>query len=244
MNTIVQTSYHLTSAASIVFQFSQGDNDKLSFSGEAEPDAGDLCGHSGLSPEETRFMSKPLMKAVRDMVFVHSFSPTGDHGPFLEVSNSACRILEYSQEELLALTPWDIIVREEPVAADERRTLLAKKSSLLHDKQLITKSGRLVTVEINTHLFETDNQIYALSIARDITDQKRVEEELRTLIGILPICSFCKKIRDDKGHWEQIDVYIKKYSEADISHSICPECMKQHYPEVYESLVLKGTIKE
>ena len=54
--------------------------------------------------------------------------------------------------------------------------------------------------------------------------------EIQTLRGILPLCSFCKKIRDDKGYWEQVDVYIHKHSQADISHSICPDCTKKHYP--------------
>ena len=60
--------------------------------------------------------------------------------------------------------------------------------------------------------------------------------EIKTLRGILPLCSFCKKIRDDKGYWEQVDVYIHKYSQADISHSVCPECAKEHYPDldIYE----------
>ncbi len=78
----------------------------------------------------------------------------------------------------------------------------------------------------------------------DITEHKRAEEEreklinelqealkeIKTLRGILPLCSFCKKIRNDKGYWEQIDVYIHKYSQADISHSVCPDCAKDHYP--------------
>ena len=64
-------------------------------------------------------------------------------------------------------------------------------------------------------------------------------DEIRTLRGILPFCSFCKKIRDDKGYWEQVDVYIKKHSEANISHGVCPECMKIHYPEAYASLMSK-----
>jgi hypothetical protein len=49
---------------------------------------------------------------------------------------------------------------------------------------------------------------------------------------MLPLCSFCKKIRDDKGYWEQVDVYIHKYLQADISHGICPECAKEHYPDI------------
>lgn len=60
--------------------------------------------------------------------------------------------------------------------------------------------------------------------------------EIKQLKGILPLCSFCKKIRDDSGYWEQVDVYIQKHSEANISHSLCPECMKKHYPEEYKEM--------
>ena len=84
----------------------------------------------------------------------------------------------------------------------------------------------------------------------DITDYKesqvlleKAKHEIRTLQGILPLCSFCKKIRDDKGYWEQVDVYIQKYSEADISHGICPACMKKHYPEAYKKMFPDKHIK-
>lgn len=60
----------------------------------------------------------------------------------------------------------------------------------------------------------------------------RAEGEIKTLRGILPLCSHCKKIRDDKGHWQRVDVYIDKHSQADISHSICPECAKEHFPDL------------
>ena len=56
--------------------------------------------------------------------------------------------------------------------------------------------------------------------------------KIRMLSGLLPICSSCKKIRDDGGYWEQIEVYIKDHSEADFSHSICPECADRLYPEL------------
>jgi hypothetical protein len=61
---------------------------------------------------------------------------------------------------------------------------------------------------------------------------KKALDEINTLEGILPLCSFCKKIRDEEGHWEQVDVYIYKHSEADISHSVCPDCMEKHYPDI------------
>jgi CHASE1-domain containing sensor protein len=71
-----------------------------------------------------------------------------------------------------------------------------------------------------------------------IMNLQRALEEVENLRGILPICSYCKKVRDDKGYWEQVDVYISKHSQADISHGICPECAKKHYPEIYIDLRL------
>ncbi len=76
-------------------------------------------------------------------------------------------------------------------------------------------------------------------LIQEIEEHKQTESELqetlkkvRTLTGLLPICASCKKIRDDKGYWEQIEVYIRERSEAEFSHSICPECAKELYPDV------------
>lgn len=56
--------------------------------------------------------------------------------------------------------------------------------------------------------------------------------EVKTLRGIVPICSFCKKIRNDKGYWDQVEVYVRDHTEADFSHGICPTCYQEHYPEL------------
>ena len=58
---------------------------------------------------------------------------------------------------------------------------------------------------------------------------KKAREEIKILSGLLPICSNCKKIRDDKGYWNQIDVYIQKHSEAKFTHSMCSECSDEVY---------------
>lgn len=55
--------------------------------------------------------------------------------------------------------------------------------------------------------------------------------KVKTLSGLLPICASCKKIRDDKGYWNQIEVYIRDHSEAEFTHGICPECFKKLYPD-------------
>ncbi len=58
--------------------------------------------------------------------------------------------------------------------------------------------------------------------------------KVKLLSGLLPICASCKKIRDDDGYWQQVEVYIKEHSEAEFSHGICPDCMQRLYPEFYE----------
>jgi HAMP domain-containing protein len=64
--------------------------------------------------------------------------------------------------------------------------------------------------------------------------------EIHTLQGILPICSFCKNIRNDEGYYEQIEGYIHKHSGVDFSHTICPTCAKEHYPKEYASIMEKN----
>ena len=67
-----------------------------------------------------------------------------------------------------------------------------------------------------------------------IVQLKDALSEVKTLSGLLPICASCKKIRDDRGYWNQIEFYIRDRSEAEFSHSICPECAKKLYPEIYK----------
>lgn len=56
-------------------------------------------------------------------------------------------------------------------------------------------------------------------------------EEIDHLRGLLPICSFCKKIRDDDGYWQQLESFFSTHAEVDFTHGICPDCMQQHYAE-------------
>jgi hypothetical protein len=67
-----------------------------------------------------------------------------------------------------------------------------------------------------------------------IDELKDALNEIKTLRGILPICMFCKKIRDNKGYWNQIESYIHEHSNATFSHGLCLDCAKKNYPEIYE----------
>lgn len=66
-----------------------------------------------------------------------------------------------------------------------------------------------------------------------ISDLNKALSEVKKLSGLLPICSHCKKIRDDKGYWTRIEEYIHDHSEAVFSHSICKECAEKYYPDIY-----------
>lgn len=69
------------------------------------------------------------------------------------------------------------------------------------------------------------------SLERTNEDLLRSLEKVKMLSGMLPICASCKKIRDDKGYWSQIESYVSEHSEAEFSHGICPDCVRKLYPQ-------------
>ena len=74
--------------------------------------------------------------------------------------------------------------------------------------------------------------LITLWIARFAEHERAIYQHVQKLEGLLPICAFCKKIRNDRGEWEKLEVYISDHSEAQFSHGFCPTCTKIHYPDV------------
>lgn len=113
----------------------------------------------------------------------------------------------------------------------EFQNTLTGKWFHIRDRAIHWPDGRLVRLEIATDITERKEN----ELAKDALIEKleKAFSEIKRLRGILPICSFCKKIRDDKGYWNQVEVYVKEHSEADFSHSLCPDCAKNHYPEYF-----------
>jgi PAS domain S-box-containing protein len=109
------------------------------------------------------------------------------------------------------------------------------------------KDGGVVEVSLSVSPVRNGaGEIIGVStISRDISERKRGERErermmvelqqllgeIKTLNGLLPICSYCKKIRDDKGYWNQLEHYIGKHSSANFTHSVCPACAKHQYAQ-------------
>jgi hypothetical protein len=74
-----------------------------------------------------------------------------------------------------------------------------------------------------------------LALARETDLRKSLEHalaEIKTLRGILPICTHCKRVWNDDGFWEQVEVYVRDHTHVQFSHGLCPTCARQHYPEI------------
>jgi transcriptional regulator with PAS, ATPase and Fis domain len=72
-----------------------------------------------------------------------------------------------------------------------------------------------------------------------INELRRALDEVETLRGLLPICASCKSIRDDRGYWSTVEDYFSNRSKVDFSHTLCPDCIRSMYPEIWEQMALK-----
>jgi sigma-B regulation protein RsbU (phosphoserine phosphatase) len=70
------------------------------------------------------------------------------------------------------------------------------------------------------------------TLAKRVTELQEAISNVKTLSGLLPICAYCKRIRDDQDYWKQIEQYLGENSDAQFSHGICPECLVQHLPSL------------
>ena len=114
---------------------------------------------------------------------------------------------------------------------------LKEKTRVIHEHN---HGGKVVIEEIvASPLIDDSGEIeFIVEELNDVTElMKSIEiiehlkRELNVLRGIIPICAACKKVRDDKGYWQQVEAYVRDRSEAEFSHSICPDCIDKLYPD-------------
>ena len=125
-----------------------------------------------------------------------------------------------------------------------RRVKNEEKKHFNFRHQLSDKTIR--DVEVYSGPITIGGKTMLCSIVHDIFERKKIEiereklirklqsalSEVKTLRGFLPICASCKKIRDDKGYWNQIEAYISAHSDAQFSHGLCPDCARKLYPDL------------
>ncbi len=178
----------------------------------------------------------------------------GSKAPVLVIDPANGRILDANAAAVkyygydFALEPAKNITEINTLSADrifaEMEKAKTEKRDCFHFFHRLA-NGEVRPVEVYSGPIRLNGRELLYSIVHDIGERKKMEEEkeklinelkdalakVRTLSGLLPICSSCKKIRNDKGYWTQIESYILEHSGAEFSHGICPECIKKLYPE-------------
>ncbi len=193
--------------------------------------------------EEARSHLAAIVESSDDGII----SATAD-GVILSWNKGAEKILGYSSEEavgrsLFALMPLSV---GEQFLDVHRKTSEGSTVNRL-ETRCTRKDGSQIDVSLTlSPIRMPDGRITGAStIVRDITERKRAEaerekllaelsqamKEVKALSGLLPICAGCKKIRNDNGYWQQVEIYIQEHSEAEFTHGLCPECMKRLYPQ-------------
>lgn len=179
------------------------------------------------------------------MEFVHKVSQDGSgYVPYLWQWKDLPEQIVPKLSYVMLFEPWGWVIGTGVYLDDLHREFARTSRKLIFISALIlTMIFILSAIIIHQGVKETGKRLSAEQELRKHNDQldelvkhrtADLEEALskvRLLSGFLPICASCKKIRDDKGYWNQIESYIQQHSEAEFSHSICPDCAKKLYPQ-------------
>ncbi|HJW72348.1 MAG TPA: bacteriohemerythrin [Geothrix sp.] len=192
-----------------------------------------MASNQALRESEQRFRS-----LFHNAPVGHALNRMAD-GWFLAVNQALATMLGYSIEELNTLNYWDLTPKEYESQEMERLQSLRNLGRYgPYEKEYIRKDGSRVPVRLNgSRVADPDGTELILSLVEDLTKEKAAQKalllaqgEVNTLCGLLPICSSCKKIRDDTGYWNQLEAYITQHSEAHFTHGMCPDCADQFFP--------------
>lgn len=140
-------------------------------------EAKDTAAALRLSEERYRL----LFNSVHDMIYIAEITPDGLPGFIIDANETTCRRLGYSREELLGLTPADIIPLEHRGDVREKVELLYAQKHVTNESAYLTRDGAIIPVEVNSHLIYLEEQPCVVSISRDISERKRVEKEIARL---------------------------------------------------------------
>lgn len=170
----------------------------------------------------------------------------GESGRILQANCAVKIILGYEPKDLIGK---EFTVLIPPMSESSLKTAIEEMKifGAVFVQKLLRADGSSDYVDMTLTMIQWGRSNAILVTLRDITERMQAEEErekliqelqeasvkIKTLRGLLPICASCKKIRDDKGYWQQLEAYIQSHSEAEFSHGICPDCVKKLYPEFY-----------
>ena len=168
---------------------------------------------------------------------------------WLLVNDGFCTFAGRTREELLGKTDHDFFPKHEAdIFWEKDSEVLKTGKEVINDETITDSHGNTRNIITNKTLYTSPSgEKYVIAIGHDVTERKILEQEreelienlrealskVKTLSGLIPICSVCKKIRDDEGYWTQVDEYIREHSPVEFSHGICPDCARKLYPDVF-----------
>jgi PAS domain S-box-containing protein len=171
-----------------------------------------------------------------DLLVVLDFS-----GYFRRLSSSWERTLGFTPAELMSRPFIEFVHPDDRASTLEQNAAVRRGGSALgFENRYRCKDGSYRWLRWNAAPIVVGRTIYG--VARDVTDLKAAETERERLVGeltqalaevktlqaILPICSYCRKVRDDQNYWHSVEEYVAKHIGSQFSHSICPSCMDKH----------------
>ncbi|HUI44501.1 MAG TPA: PAS domain S-box protein [Nitrospirota bacterium] len=177
---------------------------------------------------------------------------------FLKANKSFCEMLGYTEQELVGRSIEDLTHPEEKEESLElSQRVLRGETPLFHlEKRYVKKDQESLWVKLTaTAIHDPEGKVlYALGMIEDISERKVADREreqlisqltealtkIKTLTGLIPICAWCKKIRDDKGYWIRVETYIKEHSNATFTHCVCPTCLKKEDPATFRDIFGQG----
>jgi PAS domain S-box-containing protein len=192
-------------------------------------------------PEIPQFVQDRFFDLSIDMLCIAHFS-----GYFQKLNPAWERALGFTREELQSKRMFEFVHPEDRERSlEQNRIVRSGGQALGFENRYVCKDGSYRWFRWNAIADVEHELIY--SLARDITESKRAEEErerllrelqaalgeVRELREILPICSYCKSIRNDKNYWQTVETYIANHTKAQLSHGICPNCYENVFkPEL------------
>jgi len=162
----------------------------------------------------------------------------------LSLNESAANLFGKAFRELIGKTVFDLFPKE--IAAQFSKNLKwvfeTGSTKTVESKMIAGEREMWISTSLSPVKGYKDKVITVMGVTRNITKRKQAEtereelikdleaslERIQTLSGLIPICAWCKKIRDDKGYWESVEAYIGERTKAEFTHGMCPECAEKY----------------